>query len=52
MNTITNNSQAKIVAVCTSPLTGTKRTNALQGILMENYGLLGDDMLKITHTCS
>jgi MOSC domain-containing protein YiiM len=33
---------AKIVAVSTSPLTGTKKNNVLHGILMENYGLLGD----------
>ena len=37
-----NNSKAKIVAVSTSPLTGTKKKNVFQGILMENYGLLGD----------
>ncbi len=35
-------SQTKIVAVCTSPLKGTKKINVMQGILMENYGLLGD----------
>jgi MOSC domain-containing protein YiiM len=37
-----NGSNAKIIAVCTSPVTGTKKENVLQGILMENYGLLGD----------
>lgn len=37
-----NNSVAKIVAVSKSPLKGTKKTNVLHGILMENYGLLGD----------
>jgi MOSC domain-containing protein YiiM len=37
-----NNSGAKIVAVSKSPLTGTKKENVLHGILMENYGLLGD----------
>ncbi len=42
MNSKTNNSQAKIVAVSTSPLTGTKKDNVIQGILIENYGLLGD----------
>jgi len=42
MNSKINNSQARIVAVSTSPLTGTKKTNVLQGILLENYGLLGD----------
>jgi MOSC domain-containing protein YiiM len=42
MNIANNNSQAKIVAVSTSPLTGTKKKNVLQGISMENYGLLGD----------
>lgn len=36
------NQQAKIVAVSISPLTGTKKKNVYQGILMENYGLLGD----------
>ena len=34
--------QAKIIAVCTSPLTGTKKINVIQGVLMENHGLLGD----------
>jgi len=33
---------AKVIAVCTSPVTGTKKENVMQGILMENYGLLGD----------
>jgi MOSC domain-containing protein YiiM len=42
MNTETNNSQARIVAVSTSPVTGTKKTNVMHGILLENYGLLGD----------
>ena len=42
MNTETNNSQARIVAVSTSPVTGTKKTNVMHGILIENYGLLGD----------
>jgi MOSC domain-containing protein YiiM len=42
MNSESNNSQARIVAVCTSPLTGTKKTNIMQGILLENYGLIGD----------
>jgi MOSC domain-containing protein YiiM len=37
-----NKLTAKIVAVSTSPLTGTKKNNVLHGILMENYGLLGD----------
>jgi MOSC domain-containing protein YiiM len=37
-----NISQAKIVAVSTSPLQGTKKKNVLHGILVENYGLLGD----------
>ncbi len=36
------NSKAKIIAVSTSPLTGTKKKNVFQGILMENYGMLGD----------
>jgi MOSC domain-containing protein YiiM len=36
------NQQAKIIAVSISPLTGTKKKNVYQGILMENYGLLGD----------
>jgi MOSC domain-containing protein YiiM len=42
MNTETNNSQGRIVAVSTSPVTGTKKTNVMHGILLENYGLLGD----------
>lgn len=33
---------AKIIAVCTSPLTGTKKNNIIQGVLMENHGLIGD----------
>jgi MOSC domain-containing protein YiiM len=37
-----NNQSARIVAVSISPLTGTKKNNVYQGILMENYGLLGD----------
>ena len=42
MNTKTNNSLGRIVAVSTSPVTGTKKTNVMHGILIENYGLLGD----------
>ena len=42
MNAETNKSQARIVAVSKSPVTGTKKTNVMYGILLENYGLLGD----------
>jgi MOSC domain-containing protein YiiM len=34
--------EARVVAVSTSPLTGTKKTNVMQGMLIENHGLLGD----------
>jgi MOSC domain-containing protein YiiM len=45
-----NKLTAKIVAVSKSPLTGTKKENVLHGILMENYGLLGDGHAqKTTH---
>jgi MOSC domain-containing protein YiiM len=33
---------AKILAVCTSPLTGTKKNNVIKGVLIKNYGFLGD----------
>jgi len=42
MNTENNNIPSRIVAVCSSPLAGTKKTNLMHGILLENYGLLGD----------
>ncbi len=34
--------KGKIIAVCTSSVKGTKKQDVFQGILMENYGLLGD----------
>lgn len=42
MNSKTYNAQPKILAVSTSPLTGTKKTNIIHGVLIENFGLLGD----------
>jgi MOSC domain-containing protein YiiM len=42
MNSETYNAQPKILAVSTSPLTGTKKTNIIHGVLIENFGLLGD----------
>jgi MOSC domain-containing protein YiiM len=42
MNSESYNTKAKILAVSTSPLTGTKKNNKIQGILIENFGLLGD----------
>jgi MOSC domain-containing protein YiiM len=42
MNSETYHAQPKIIAVSTSPLTGTKKTNIIQGVLIENFGLLGD----------
>jgi len=42
MNAKMNHLHAKIVAVSTSPVTGTKKNECNQGILMENFGLLGD----------
>ena len=48
---ITEN-RLKIVAVCTSPLTGTKKNNVIQGVLMENQGLLEMAMPKTRHTDS
>jgi len=37
-----SNIDGKIIAVCTSSVKGTKKKEVVQGILMENYGLLGD----------
>jgi MOSC domain-containing protein YiiM len=42
MNSEKLNSQASILAVCTSPLKETKKINVIHGVLMKNYGLLGD----------
>lgn len=36
-----------IIAVCTSCVKGTKKKDVFQGILMENYGLLGDGHAEI-----
>ena len=50
MNSENNNIHSKIVAVSTSPKKGTKKTNVIQGILIENFGLLGDGHAdKSTH---
>jgi len=38
----TNNQKARVLAVCTSSVTGTKKTNVMHGILIENHGLFGD----------
>lgn len=32
----------RVVAVCQSALKGTKKVNVIQGVLLENYGLVGD----------
>lgn len=37
----------KIIAVCTSCVKGTKKKDVFKGILMENYGLLGDGHAEI-----
>ena len=43
MSTVSSSDiKGKIIAVCTSSVKGTKKKDVFQGILMENYGLLGD----------
>ena len=42
MNSEIYNAHPKILAVSTSTIKGIKKTNVIKGILIENFGLLGD----------